>query len=88
MKEGKIRHYGVSVERVEEALKAIEFPGVESVRIVLNLLRRRPSDLFFQRALEKRVGILARLPLSSGLLAAQAHGQHQVRERRSSELQP
>jgi len=67
--EGKIRHYGVSVERVEEALKAIEFPGVQSVQIIFNLLRRRPAELFFQRALEKRVGILARLPLSSGLLA-------------------
>ena len=69
VKEGKIRHYGVSVERVEEALKAIEFPGVESVQLIFNLLRRRPADLLFQRALEKRVGILARLPLSSGLLA-------------------
>jgi aryl-alcohol dehydrogenase-like predicted oxidoreductase len=67
--EGKIRHYGVSVERVEEALKAIEYPGVESVQIIFNLLRRRPADLLFQRALEKRVGVLARLPLSSGLLA-------------------
>ncbi len=69
VKEGKLRHYGVSVERVEEALKAIEFPGVQSVQIIFNLLRRRPADLFFQRALEKRVGVLARLPLSSGLLA-------------------
>ena len=69
VKEGKLRHYGVSVERVEEALKAIEFPGVQSVQIIFNLLRRRPAELFFQRAIEKRVGVLARLPLSSGLLA-------------------
>ena len=65
---GKIRYYGVSVERVEEALKAIEFPGVQSVQIIFNLFRQRPADLFFELALRKRVGILARLPLSSGLL--------------------
>jgi len=66
---GKLRHYGVSVERVEEALKAIEYPGVTSVQIIYNLLRQRPSELFFQRAQQKQVGILARLPLSSGMLA-------------------
>jgi len=66
---GKIRHYGVSVERVEEALKAIEYPGVESVQIIYNLFRQRPSDLFFAQAARRKVGILARLPLSSGLLA-------------------
>lgn len=66
---GKLRHYGVSVERVEEALKAIEYPGVTSVQIIYNMLRQRPSELFFERARERRVGILARLPLSSGLLA-------------------
>ena len=65
---GKIRHYGVSVERVEEALKAIEYPAVQSVQIVFNLLRQRPADLFLRRAAEKKVGVLARLPLSSGLL--------------------
>jgi aryl-alcohol dehydrogenase-like predicted oxidoreductase len=66
---GKLRFYGVSVERVEEALKAIEYPGVQSVQIIFNIFRQRPADLFFQRAMEKRVGILARLPLSSGMLA-------------------
>ena len=65
---GKIRHYGVSVERVEEALKAIEYPGVQSVQIIFNLFRQRPQELFFARAREKQVGILARLPLSSGML--------------------
>jgi aryl-alcohol dehydrogenase-like predicted oxidoreductase len=65
---GKLRHYGVSVERVEEALKAVEYPGVQSVQIIFNVFRQRPADLFFQRAREKRVGILARLPLSSGML--------------------
>ena len=69
VKAGKIRHYGVSVERVEEALKAIEYPGVETVQIIFNLFRQRPADLFFAQAQEKKVGILARLPLSSGLLA-------------------
>ena len=68
VKEGKLRYYGVSVERVEEALKAIEYPGVQSVQLVFNLFRQRPSELFFERAREKKVGILARLPLSSGML--------------------
>jgi aryl-alcohol dehydrogenase-like predicted oxidoreductase len=66
---GKIRFYGVSVERVEEALKAIEYPNVQSVQIIFNLLRQRPAELFFPEAKRRRVGILARLPLSSGLLA-------------------
>jgi aryl-alcohol dehydrogenase-like predicted oxidoreductase len=68
VKAGKVRHYGVSVERVEEALKAIEYPGVEAVQIIFNVLRQRPADLFFAEAQKKRVGILARLPLSSGML--------------------
>jgi aryl-alcohol dehydrogenase-like predicted oxidoreductase len=65
---GKIQHYGVSVEKVEEALKAIEYPGVQSVQIIFNILRQRPRELFFAEAQRRRVGILARLPLSSGLL--------------------
>jgi aryl-alcohol dehydrogenase-like predicted oxidoreductase len=69
VKAGKVRHYGVSVEKVEEALKAIEYPGVQSVQIVFNLFRQRPSDLFFAEAQRRRVGILARLPLSSGMLS-------------------
>jgi len=66
---GKLRHYGVSVEKVEEALKAIEYPGVQSVQIIFNIFRQRPADLFFTEAQRRRVGILARLPLSSGMLA-------------------
>lgn len=66
---GKVRHYGVSVEKVEEALKAIEYPGVQSVQIIFNIFRQRPSELFFSQAQLRRVGILARLPLSSGMLA-------------------
>lgn len=69
VKAGKIRFYGVSVERVEEGLKAIEFPGVQSVQIVYNIFRQRPAELFFGEARRRKVGILARLPLSSGLLA-------------------
>lgn len=65
---GKLRHYGVSVEKVEEALKAIEYPGVQSVQIIFNMFRQRPADLFFAEAKRRKVGILARLPLSSGML--------------------
>src|SRR6266850_4215558 len=68
-KDGKLRYYGVSVEKVEEALKAIEYPGVQSVQIIFNIFRQRPGELFFGEALRRRVGILARLPLSSGMLA-------------------
>ena len=66
---GKLRHYGVSVEKVEEALKAIEFPGVQSVQIIYNIFRQRPAELLFRETLARRVGILARVPLSSGLLS-------------------
>ncbi|MBI5029099.1 MAG: aldo/keto reductase [Chloroflexi bacterium] len=69
VKQGKLRHYGVSVEKVEEALKAIEYPGVQSVQIIFNIFRQRPAELFFDQAKRRRVGILARLPLSSGMLA-------------------
>jgi aryl-alcohol dehydrogenase-like predicted oxidoreductase len=65
---GKIRHYGVSVERMEEALKAIEFPNVKAVQIIFNCFRLRPAELFFQQAKKKQIGILARVPLASGLL--------------------
>ena len=68
VRDGKLRFYGVSVERVEEALKAIEYPGVQSVQIIFNMFRQRPADVFFARARERKVGILARLPLSSGML--------------------
>jgi aryl-alcohol dehydrogenase-like predicted oxidoreductase len=69
VKAGKLRFYGVSVERVEEALKAIEFDGVQSVQIIYNIFRQRPAELFFPEAQRRKVGILARLPLSSGMLA-------------------
>lgn len=65
---GKIRYYGVSVEKVEEALKAIEYPNVQTVQIIFNMFRHRPADLFFREAQRRKVGILARVPLASGLL--------------------
>jgi aryl-alcohol dehydrogenase-like predicted oxidoreductase len=65
---GKLRHYGVSVEKVEEALKAIEFPNVKTVQIIFNMFRHRPSELLFSQTKARRVGILARVPLASGLL--------------------
>ena len=68
VKQGKLRHYGVSVEKVEEALKAIEYPGVQTVQIIFNIFRQRPAELFFQEAKRRKVGIFARVPLASGLL--------------------
>jgi aryl-alcohol dehydrogenase-like predicted oxidoreductase len=65
---GKLRFYGVSVEKVEEALKAIEFPNVQTVQIIFNMFRQRPADLFFEQAQRRKVGILARVPLASGML--------------------
>jgi aryl-alcohol dehydrogenase-like predicted oxidoreductase len=65
---GKLKYYGVSVEKVEEALKAIEFPNVQSVQIIFNMFRQRPSELFFSEALRRKTAILARVPLASGLL--------------------
>ena len=68
VKAGKIRYYGVSVEKVEEALKAIAFPNVQSVQIIFNCFRQRPAEKFFEQAKRKQVGILARVPLASGML--------------------
>jgi aryl-alcohol dehydrogenase-like predicted oxidoreductase len=66
--EGKIQHMGVSVEKVEEALKAIEFPNVITVQIIFNMFRQRPAELFFKEAKRRDVGIIVRVPLASGLL--------------------
>jgi len=65
---GKLKHYGVSVEKVEEALKAIEYPNVESAQIIFNIFRQRPAELLFEQAKKRKVAILARVPLASGLL--------------------
>jgi aryl-alcohol dehydrogenase-like predicted oxidoreductase len=67
--DGSIAAYGVSVERVEEALKAIEFPGVATVQIIYNIVRQRPADRFLAEAARRDVGVLARVPLASGLLS-------------------
>ena len=69
IKAGKIKYYGVSVEKVEEALKAIEYPGVQTVQIIFNMFRQRPAELFFKQATKRKIGILARVPLASGLLS-------------------
>ncbi|CDZ27673.1 aldo/keto reductase [Neorhizobium galegae] len=66
---GKIKNYGVSVEKVEEALKAIEYPGVTSIQIIYNIFRQRPADLFFNEARRKNVAVIVRVPLASGLLS-------------------
>ena len=66
---GKVAFYGVSVEKVEEALKAIEEPNVQSVQIVFNAFRLRPIELFFEQAVRRRVAVIARVPLASGLLS-------------------
>ena len=68
MKQGKIRYYGVSVERIQEAEKAIEYPNVQSVMIVFNIFRPRPAEDFFREAKRRSVGIIARVPLASGML--------------------
>ncbi|MCM3874530.1 MAG: aldo/keto reductase [Pyrinomonadaceae bacterium] len=77
VQQGKIHYYGVSVERVEEALKAIEYPNVQTVQIIYNIFRQRPADLFFGEAKRRQVGILARLPLSSGMLTGKLTKQSQ-----------
>lgn len=68
VEEGKLLHYGVSVERVEEGLKALEYPGVATIQIIYNAYRQRPAELLFREAEKRNVGILARVPLASGLL--------------------
>jgi aryl-alcohol dehydrogenase-like predicted oxidoreductase len=65
---GKIRHYGVSVEKVEDGLKAIEYENLVSVQIIYNMFRQRPAHLFFREALARRVAVIVRVPLASGLL--------------------
>jgi aryl-alcohol dehydrogenase-like predicted oxidoreductase len=69
VKAGKIRYYGVSVEKVEEGLKALEFPNVQSVQIIFNMFRYRPAEKFLAECARKRVAVIARVPLASGLLS-------------------
>lgn len=68
VKDGKVKHLGVSVEKVSEALRAIEYDNVCTVQIIFNMFRLKPADVFFVKAQKKNVGILARVPLASGLL--------------------
>jgi aryl-alcohol dehydrogenase-like predicted oxidoreductase len=68
VEEGLVRNYGVSVEKVEEALKAIEYDGVATIQLIFNMLRQRPAELFFDQARRRDVGVIVRVPLASGLL--------------------
>jgi aryl-alcohol dehydrogenase-like predicted oxidoreductase len=68
VQQGKLRNYGVSVERVEEALKAIRYPNLQSVQIIFNMFRLKPAEEFFKAAREHQVGIIVRVPLASGML--------------------
>ncbi len=77
VRQGKLRFYGVSVERVGEALAAIEHPNVQSVQIIFNMFRFKPSQRFFAAARERQVGILARVPLASGLLSGKLRADSQ-----------
>jgi aryl-alcohol dehydrogenase-like predicted oxidoreductase len=74
---GKIRFYGVSVEKIGEALKAIEYPNVQTVQIIFNCFRMRPAEELFPAAKKKQVGILARVPLASGLLSGKLNRESQ-----------
>lgn len=69
VKAGKIRYYGVSVEKIDEALKAIEYPNLQCVQIIFNMFRQRPAEILFEQAKIHKVGILARVPLASGMLS-------------------
>ncbi|MFP4078844.1 MAG: aldo/keto reductase, partial [Candidatus Izemoplasmataceae bacterium] len=66
--EGKFKHYGVSVEKIEEGLKAMDYEGVEAIEIIFNMFRHRPKELFFEQAKKRNVGVIVRVPLASGLL--------------------
>jgi aryl-alcohol dehydrogenase-like predicted oxidoreductase len=74
---GKIRYYGVSVEKIEDGLKAIEFPGVVSIQIIYNIFRQRPQELFFREARAKNIGVIVRVPLSSGMLTGKMSARSQ-----------
>ena len=77
VKAGKVRYYGVSVEKVDEALKAIEYSNVQTVQIIFNCFRQKPAETFFPRAKQKPVGILARVPLASGMLTGKLRSDSQ-----------
>jgi aryl-alcohol dehydrogenase-like predicted oxidoreductase len=78
--DGRVAHYGVSVEKVEEGLKAIEYPNLASVQIIYNVFRQRPAELFFREARRRDVGVIVRVPLASGLLTGKLTRQSQFAE--------
>lgn len=80
VKAGKIRHYGVSVEKVEEGLKALEYPALASIQIIFNIFRQRPARLFFREAAGHDVAIMARVPLGSGLLTGKVSREREFSE--------
>lgn len=80
VQQGKVRCYGVSVETVEEALKAIRYPNVQSIQIIFNMFRFKPSEQFFAAARERKVGIIVRVPLASGLLTGKFRPDSQFAE--------
>ena len=80
VQQGKVRYYGVSVETVEEALKAIRYPNVQSIQIIFNMFRFKPSEQFFAAARERKVGIVVRVPLASGLLTGKFRPDSQFAE--------
>lgn len=81
VQQGKLRYYGVSVETVAEALKAISYPNVQSVQIIFNMFRFKPAEQFFAAARERKVGIIVRVPLASGLLTGKFRPDTQFAER-------
>ena len=81
VQQGKVRFYGVSVERVDEALQAITYPNVQSVQIIFNMFRLKPAEQFFAAARQRQVGILARVPLASGLLTGKFRADTQFSQR-------
>ena len=80
VRQGKVRYYGVSVERVEEGLKALEYANVQTIQVIYNIFRQRPAELLFREAARRKVGILARVPLASGLLTGKLQRQQRFED--------
>ncbi len=77
---GKVKNYGVSVEKVEEARMALHYPGVKTVQIIFNIFRQKPAEEFFPLAEERNVGVIARVPLASGLLSGKMSADREFSE--------
>ena len=78
--EGLIRHYGVSVESVEEGLICLEYPNVASLQVIFNMFRQKPLEKLILKAYQQGVGIITRVPLASGLLTGKFTTQTQFAE--------